>query len=302
MDSTEFLRFVSQAEWRFAKSVPNWPHFYIVEQDLPNQADFQAAKVFIRESGYGGKFYDMDVVYLNADGWTYWASPLAKPSESQYMLNRCKTECTYESLAKSGGLPSEGFRESELSLSPILGDAEFRSLVRDAVGGEFTVFNVLGTADYEIRHSNVLSWLLDRGGSHRQESAFLELLWQIIKAENSLPNLSFRDYSVTREGANENERFDIFIKAKNLDWVIVIENKLFSPERDNQLNDYFKDIEGSYAKVPNRLYFYLTPEGDAPAKEEDSQNWIAISYWAVGRAVKKFVDRDLPDRVKGFLE
>ena len=62
------------------------------------------------------------------------------------MLNRCKTEYAYKSLAKSGGLPSEGFRESTLSLSPILRDPEFESLVHDAEGGKFTVFDVLGTS------------------------------------------------------------------------------------------------------------------------------------------------------------
>ena len=302
MDKEEFLQFVSQVKWSFAKSVPNWPHFYIAEQNPPSQAAFQAAKSFVRESGHVGKFYDKDVFYFAADGWTYWASPLAKPPESQHMLNRCKTQYTYESLAKSGDLPAEGFRESTLSLSPILRDRDFESLVHDAEGGKFTVFDVLGTSDYEIRHSNVLSWLLNRNGNHRQQSSFLDLLWQRIVGEHDLPNLSFGEYSVAREGENDNEQIDIFIKAKNLDWVIVVENKLFSPETGDQLNRYFHDIERRYAKVPHRLYFYLTPEGIAPAREEDSQNWIPITYSAVTQAVKKFLERPLPDRVKSFLE
>lgn len=74
----------------------------------------------------------MDVFYFDAGGWTYWASPLANPPESQYMLNRCKTEYSYESCVRSGTLPPEGFRGAVLSLSPILEDPDFRSLMRES--------------------------------------------------------------------------------------------------------------------------------------------------------------------------
>ena len=299
MDKENFLRFVAQAKWIFAKTVPNWPHFYIVEENLPDQAAFQAAKAFVRESGRLGKFFDMDVFYFDADEWTYWASPLAKLPESQYMLNRCKTEYSYEACARSGELPPEGFRESTLSLSPILEDPDFKSLMRE----EFSVFDVLGTSDYEIRHSNVLSWLVDRNGNHGQGASFLELLWKRISDES----LSFREYSVVREGVvceggDESERIDIFIKAEDSEWLIVIENKLFSPETGDQLDRYFKYIERDYAPVLRHFYFYLTPEGIAPAKDEDSRNWIPISYSTVKQVVMEFLERSLPPRVKSFLE
>ena len=301
MNKEYFLEFVDHPEWwHFAKSIPNWPHFYIVEKELPDQSAFHAAKSFIRESGYAGKFFDMEVNYFDADGWTYWASPLAKPHESQYMLNRCKTEYTYQSLARTNNLPPEGFRGSELSLAPVLGDSDFESLVRETEGAEFTVFDALGNSEYEIRHSNVLAWLLNPNGNHRQGSSFLDLFWTRISSEHNLPDLSFRDYSVAREGENEKERIDLFIKAEK--WVIVIENKLFAPETGDQLNRYFNYIERKYANTPNRLYFYLTPDGIAPDRDEDSKYWKAINYSVVTDSVSLFLKKCLPDRVKGFLE
>lgn len=162
MNENAFLGFVDQVDWRFAKSVPNWPHFYIVEEELADQEAFRAARSFIRESGRDGKFYDLNVRYYDAGEWTYWSSPLVKPFESQYMLNRCRTEFTYESLAAAGALPEEGFQGSALTLTPVLEDPEFQALVSDTKGIEFTVFDVLDTADYEIRHSNVLSRLTER--------------------------------------------------------------------------------------------------------------------------------------------
>ena len=302
MDKESFLSFVAQAEWIFAKKVPNWPHFYVVEKDLPDQAAFRAAKAFVRESGRVGKFFDMDVFYFEVDDWTYWTSPLAKPLESQYMLNRCKTEYSYDSCAPSGQLPPEGFRESQLSLSPILEDPDFTSIVLASKGATFTVFDVLGTSDYEIRHSNVLAWLAERNGSHGQGSSFLSFLWECISSEHDLPKLPFGEYSVVREGENESARIDLFIKAEDLGWVIVIENKLFSPETGDQLDRYFKYIESRYANVPRRFYFYLTPDGIAPAKDEDSRNWVPISYSTVIQVVSKILESSLPERVKSFLE
>ena len=47
MTEEEFLRYVARVDWRFAKSVPNWPHFYIVEKELDDQEAFRAARLFI---------------------------------------------------------------------------------------------------------------------------------------------------------------------------------------------------------------------------------------------------------------
>lgn len=302
MDRDTFLKFTEQADWRFAKSVPDWPHFYLVGKELADQAAFEGAKQFVRDCGYDGKFYGMDVRYYEAAGWTYWSSPLAKPFETQTMLNRCKTMYTYESLARTDELPPGGFRESALSLAPVLEDPDFKSLVRDAGGGGFSVFAVLGTSDYEIRHSNVLGWLLDAGANHGQGSLFLELLWEQIAGEHSLPALSFTGgYAVEREGENEEEKIDLLLRAQDRGWIIVIENKLFSPETGDQLDRYFRCIERRHAGVRHRIYLYLTPDGIAPAREAASANWIPISYQAVKRALSRFLERPLPDRVGDFL-
>ena len=150
MDKEDFQSFVAQVEWIFAKSIPNWPHFYIVEKDLPDQAAFRAAKTFVKDSGYVGKFFDLDVFYFDSDVWTYWASPLANPPESQYMLNKCKTEYSYESCVRSGTLPPEGFRGAALLLSTILEDADFISLMRESK-------DLLKTADVLEKQRSILN-------------------------------------------------------------------------------------------------------------------------------------------------
>ena len=49
MTEKGFLEYVTTVRWRFAKSVPNWPHFYIVEEELEDQLGYAATRAFIRE-------------------------------------------------------------------------------------------------------------------------------------------------------------------------------------------------------------------------------------------------------------
>ena len=117
MNKENFLEFVDHPEWwRFAKSVPNWPHFYMVEKDLPDQAAFRAARAFVRESGRVGKFFDMDVLYFDADGWTYWASPLSagRCSPSAPLLASVTADLPPNApLRRKRGIHGENARRSE---------------------------------------------------------------------------------------------------------------------------------------------------------------------------------------------
>ncbi len=301
MTEEDFQNFANHVDWTFAKSVPNWPHFYIVEKELDDLDAYAAARVFIRDQGYDGHFFDLDVRYYDVDGWTYWSSPLAKPVEDQYMINRCRKEYTWDALSSAGELPSEEFQEEGLSLSPVLEDQDFQSLVRDSRGSAFTVFDVLGTADYEIRHSNVLSWLLDREGNHGKGSSFLEMLWEEISREHTVPSCTFGNYQVSREGENEDEKIDLLLVSEEREWIIVIENKLFSPETGDQLDRYFRYIESRYGDIPERFYFYLTPDGISPDREEDEARWLPISYQFIRTSVAQFANGNLSDRIQDFL-
>lgn len=302
MTDENFQNFASCVDWVFAKSIPNWPHFYIVEEELDDPETYAAARAFIRDHGYDGHFFDLEVRYYDLGGWTYWSSPLSRPFEEQYMINRCRTGYTWDALSKAGKLPPEGFEGKDLSLAPVLEDPEFQSLVRDSRGSAFTVFDVLGTADYEIRHSNVLSWLLDREGNHGKGSFFLEILREEISREHDLPGLPFANYQVSREGENEDEKIDLLLVAGDRSWIIVVENKLFSPETGDQLDRYFRYIEERYGDIPQRFYFYLTPDGIAPDREEDEARWLPISYQFVREAVARFTSDDLPARIRDFLD
>jgi len=128
------------------------------------------------------------------------------------------------------------------------------------------------------------------------------VLWGEISREHDLPSLPFSNYQVSREGENEDEKIDLLLVADDRSWIIIVENKLFSPETGDQLDRYFSYIEKRYGDSPRRLYFYLTPDGIAPNRKENEACWLPISYRLVRSAVARFTSDDLPDRIRDFLD
>ena len=60
-----------------------------------------------------------------------------------------------------------------MRLKRLIESSEFQQYLRVHQNPPFNLFDVLRNAEFEIRHSNVLQWLLDPGGTHRTGSKFL---------------------------------------------------------------------------------------------------------------------------------
>ena len=92
MDTIEaFRRFVGKRNWRYAKTMPQWPHEYTVRQfDDPqeDQALFERSVIFIRAHGERRKFEPTgkSSVYLDIDGRQYWT--MGAPVEETIIINR----------------------------------------------------------------------------------------------------------------------------------------------------------------------------------------------------------------------
>ena len=84
---------------------------------------------------------------------------------------------------------------------------------------DFNVFDVLQYAEFEIRHSNVLAWLLQPDQSHRIGSLFLDRFLRCLKE----PVLTPEDHvDVKRELHN----VDIAIFLEDRRRLLAIENKI----------------------------------------------------------------------------
>ena len=99
----DLRRFVDEARWTYAKTMPDWPHEYIVRARV-DDALFERVVVHIRANGYEARFYQKQLTYFEDAGLVYWT--MGAPANETTIINRCLKENTFESRSKSGTLPS----------------------------------------------------------------------------------------------------------------------------------------------------------------------------------------------------
>ncbi len=144
---------------------------------------------------------------------------------------------------------------------------------------EANIFKIINMADKEIVHSDMLAWLFSPYESHELNNiALKELLIQLSKKEAEYISLLLLDYSdleVYREYTIDNgRRIDILMESKNNKVIFIIENKIWSGEGDNQLEDYKNYIDEKYSDY-NRIFLFLTPEKE---RKEKYKGYIHITY------------------------
>lgn len=140
------------------------------------------------------------------------------------------------------------------------------------------LFDILKVSRTEIRHSNMLAWLLDPNENHGLGQAFIQgVLQQIITGNKfskydgfKLLLMDLYSFRVLREWKN----IDILLLSEDEKVVVAIENKIGSGEHDNQLDRYREILEKEYADYL-KIYLFLTPDGTLPS---DTKNWDVLTY------------------------
>ena len=144
---------------------------------------------------------------------------------------------------------------------------------------EANIFKIINMADKEIVHSDMLAWLFNPYENHNLNDKVLkEILMQLSKKDAEYISLLLLDYSdleVYREYTVDNgRRIDILMESKNNKVIFIIENKIWSGEGDNQLEDYKNYIDEKYSDY-NRIFLFLTPEKE---RKEKYKGYIHITY------------------------
>lgn len=141
----------------------------------------------------------------------------------------------------------------------------------------FNLFDILKISRVEIRHSNMLSWLLNPKENHGLGDSIIRGFIQYVVT--LFPGgldviktllMDCHDCFIQREWHG----IDILAVSQKEQFVFCIENKIDSKEHDNQLNRYRNLIEGAYPGY-RKMYIYLSPEGDEPS---DPEHWCPMSY------------------------
>ena len=136
-----------------------------------------------------------------------------------------------------------------------------------AVTGEhFNVFSILGVETDEVRtHSAFLVDLLNPQGSHRQGAAFQKLFLKVA-LNHSEPEKykNFETFQVTKEAFTDYGRIDILLEKK--DACIVIENKIYADDQDEQMERYYDYATSKRLSEDQIKLIYLTLDGSPPSK------------------------------------
>lgn len=155
--------------------------------------------------------------------------------------------------------------------------------------GRFNIFDALGIAHKEIRHSNFLAFILDPAESHGQGPLFLRaLLMDLLKNTPAelRPNLSpidldgadLQGVEIKREWKN----IDLLITCKEPKFIVVVENKVDSGEHSNQLSKYEETIKEHFPD-DRPLYVYLSPDGHEPSRK----TWMPYTYEAIFEVINR---------------
>jgi len=154
---------------------------------------------------------------------------------------------------------------------------------------KFNPFKILKIESHEIRHSNVLAWLLDPKESHNLgDKIFKKIVSHVlINNEEFTPtNLGindiqmyyFSDLIVYREKNN----IDILVISKAHNFILLIENKIYSRETKHQLRKYLDYVQEEY-KDFSILPVLLTLEG---VEAENDDRFCSLDYFNVYEIVK----------------
>lgn len=158
----------------------------------------------------------------------------------------------------------------------------------DNDGSRFNIFSILNVSSNEVRlHSNFIAELLNHKGTHSFKNEFCKLfISQLLPFDknNIVANFNFENYNVEVEKStgliNQNYtsggRIDILI-TDNQKRRIIIENKIFASDQQNQLLRYYNfDKQG--------ILLYLTLNGNEPNEWstnneiQNNKDFHCISY------------------------
>ncbi|MEA1990210.1 MAG: PD-(D/E)XK nuclease family protein, partial [Pseudomonadota bacterium] len=157
----------------------------------------------------------------------------------------------------------------------------------------FNMFESMGMARQEIRHSNALATILNPNSElgvgafifrHLMRSVFSDNKDDLPRGLNTIGQLDFeiadyQDLLIKREY----KYIDLLMISHSNKHVFVIENKVGASESDQQLVRYQNTINEEFSDY-QKLFMFLTPD-----KEEATEDWLTVSYLEVVDAIEDFL-------------
>ena len=129
--------------------------------------------------------------------------------------------------------------------------------------GRFNMFDVLKLSRQEDFHSKMLAWLLDSNENHGLGTDFFTaMMSQLVQCAGTdrydllrMQTLDYSSFTVYKDWQN----IDIVLVSDKEKMVIVIENKVTSKERDQELSRYRSQIEKEFQEF-DKVFIFLSKE------------------------------------------
>lgn len=177
----------------------------------------------------------------------------------------------------------------EAKISDLVDDAQFAAI--DQRMARFNLFEAVGAVRGELRHSNFLGFLLSPSRSHGWGSAPLLSVLRAILANTPRERRPIRALELVLgdlDGAivyREWNNIDLLIEIKEVNIVVVIENKIDAKAGEGQLTRYKNLIKSRYPGF-RHLFVFLTPEGIEP----DDTDYISFNYAQLAKVIEGLPD------------
>lgn len=166
--------------------------------------------------------------------------------------------------------------EEEKALKDFLLDIECLDPLA-AWTSKFNLFDILRITRTEIRHSNMLSWLLNPNENHGLGDSIIRGVIQYVvtsfgESTDVFSTLLMDCYGfiVQREWHN----IDVLAVSAEEKFVLCIENKIDSGEHSNQLGRYRSTVEENYSGY-RKMYVFLSPYG---VESSEPDYWCPMGY------------------------
>ena len=178
---------------------------------------------------------------------------------------------------------------------------------------KFNPFKVLNIDHHEIRHSNVLAWLLNPSENHNfgdkiLKKVIFKILVDSANQEVVPDNIDLKDIHLApftdAKVFREKDNIDILITSSHNQFVLLIENKLSSKESKGQLKTYLNKVKENYPEY-NILPVFLTINKEEPKGEQ----YCVLDYYDICEIVdetaelyKENISEDAFNFIQYYLE
>lgn len=157
---------------------------------------------------------------------------------------------------------------------------------RQEIKESYNIFSVLEIENKELIHSRFLAHLINPNGKNQNHQRFFKsFLQKFIENEEQakFSNVLVKTEQSLKNGLLDLGRADIWIKAKETNDYIIIENKLFAGDQKKQLKRYSDYLKGerSDGKRRSGILIYLTLNGKEASNHSTAYGEIfyyTISY------------------------